>query len=31
MDEVEKSGNRNTFTTLMDEARKIAENYHVLE
>lgn len=29
MDEVEKSGNRNTFTTLMDEARKIAENYHV--
>lgn len=24
MDEVEKSGNRNTFTTLMDEARKIA-------
>lgn len=29
MDKVEKSGNRNTFTTLMDEARKIAENYHV--
>lgn len=29
MDEVEKSGNRNTFTTLMDEARKIAEDYHV--
>lgn len=29
MDEVEKTGNRNTFTTLMDEARKIAENYHV--
>ena len=29
MDEVEKSGNRNTFTTLMDKARKIAENYHV--
>lgn len=23
MDEVEKSGNRNTFTTLMDEARKL--------
>lgn len=29
MDEVEKLGNRNTFTTLMDEAREIAENYHV--
>lgn len=29
MDAVEKSENRNTFTTLMEEARKIAENYHV--
>ena len=29
MDAVEKSGNKNTFTTLMEEARKIAENYHV--
>lgn len=29
MDEVAKSGSRNTFSTLMDEARKIAENYHV--
>lgn len=29
MDKVEKSGNRNTFATLMVEARKIAENYHV--
>lgn len=29
MNEVEKSGNRNTFATLMDEARYIAENYHV--
>lgn len=29
MDEIEKSEDRNTFTALMDEARKIAENYHV--
>ena len=29
MDEVAKSGSRNTFSTLMDEARKIAEYYHV--
>lgn len=29
MDEVEKSGNRNTYTTLIDEARKIADNYQV--
>lgn len=29
MDEVAKSGSRNTFSTLMDEAREIAENYHV--
>ncbi|WP_026529054.1 hypothetical protein [Butyrivibrio sp. VCD2006] len=29
MDEVAKSGSRNTFSTLMDEAKKIAENYHV--
>lgn len=29
MEEVAKSGSRNTFSTLMDEARKIAEYYHV--
>lgn len=29
MNQVESSGNRNTFISLMDEARKIAENYHV--
>lgn len=29
MDEVEESGNRNIFTTLKEEARKIAEKYHV--
>ena len=29
MEEVAKSGSRNTFSTLMDEARKIAECYHV--
>lgn len=29
MDKVEKSGSRNTFATLMVEAKKIAENYHV--
>lgn len=29
MDEIEKSESRNTFSTLMDEAKKIAENYHV--
>lgn len=29
MDEVAKSGSRNTFSTLIDEAREIAENYHV--
>lgn len=29
MDEIAKSGSRNMFSTLMDEARKIAENYHV--
>lgn len=26
---VENSGSRNTFTSLMDEAKEIAENYHV--
>lgn len=29
MNQVESSGNRNTFISLMDEAKKIAENYHV--
>ncbi len=29
MDEVENQGIEILFTTLMDEARKIAENYHV--
>lgn len=29
MDAVEKSGNRNTFTKLIEEAKKIAEDYHV--
>ena len=29
MEEIAKSGSRNTFSTLMDEARKIAEYYHV--
>ena len=29
MDEVEKSGKRNTFATLINEAKKIADNYHV--
>ena len=29
MDEIEKSESRNTFSTLMDEAKKIAESYHV--
>lgn len=29
MDEIEKSESRNTFSTLMDEAKKIAEDYHV--
>ena len=29
MDQVESSGNRNTLTSLMAEAGKIAENYHV--
>lgn len=30
MDQIENSGNRNTFTSLMAEARKIAESYHVM-
>ena len=29
MDEVEKSGKKNTFATLINEAKKIADNYHV--
>lgn len=29
MDQVENSGNRNTYTSLMAEAREIAERYHV--
>ena len=29
MDQVENLGNRNTFTSLMAEAREIAESYHV--
>ena len=30
MDQIENSGNRNTFTSLMAEAREIAESYHVM-
>ena len=30
MDHIENSGNRTTFTSLMAEARKIAESYHVM-
>ena len=29
MEQVEKSGNRNTYTSLMAEAKEIADNYHV--
>jgi len=29
MEQIEKVGNRNTLTSLISEARKIAENYHV--
>ncbi len=29
MDQIEKSGNRNTFVSLMREAEEIAKNYHV--
>lgn len=29
MEQIENSGNRNTFTSLIVEAREIAENYHV--